>query len=259
MPPEGNKGAPASAGQDAPAAGLRARAQAFCVHLLTASGAAVGLLALERAIERDFGAVLGWLALALFIDAIDGTLARATDVKRLSPRFDGDILDLVIDFLNYVVVPFVAVRQAGILPPRFGDGLLIVLAAASAMYFADRHMKTADNWFRGFPALWNVVLLYILAFPIPPWPLAISLSLLGIGMFAPVRFVHPMRVQTLRAVTISAGGLWFVCAALVVEDDFRGPMFARIGLIVIALYFCGLSFYRSRISDPSDAHSSLRP
>lgn len=250
MQPDGNESVPAAAGEVAAVAGFLAGAQAFCVHLLTASGAGVGLLALERAIERDFTAVLGWLALALFIDAIDGTLARAADVKRLAPRFDGDVLDLVIDFLNYVVVPFVAIRQAGLLPPAVADGLLVILAAASALYFADRKMKTADNWFRGFPALWNVVLLYVLAFPMPAWILALGLAILGAGMFAPVRFVHPMRVQTLRAVTISAGSLWFVCSALVVQDNLRGPLFARVGLVAIAVYFCGLAIYRSRIPDP---------
>ena len=90
--------------------------------MFTASGGAVALLALYAAIERDFPACFAWLGLALFIDGIDGTLARSARVTETAATIDGAILDLVVDFLTYVLV---AGRRAVALGPDADFGRLL--------------------------------------------------------------------------------------------------------------------------------------
>ena len=145
-----------------------ARAAGFSVHLFTASGGAVAVLALYAAIERHFAICFAWLGLALFIDGIDGTLARAAKVHETAAAIDGVVLDLVIDFLTYVLVPVVALWRSDLMPTEASFWIGLVVSIASALYFADTRMKTDDLWFRGFPATWNILVLYLFVLR-PPW------------------------------------------------------------------------------------------
>src|SRR5271170_8441211 len=129
-----------------------ASAAGFSVHVFTASGGAVAVLALYAAIERNFAACFAWLGLALFIDGIDGTLARAARVQVTASAIDGVVLDLVIDFLTYVLVPIVAIWRSDLMPVTLSFWLGVIVVFASGLYFADTRMKTRDYWFRGFPA-----------------------------------------------------------------------------------------------------------
>ena len=64
------------------------------------------------------------------------------------PRWSGDVLDLVVDFTTYVFVPAYAIVASGLMPAvRSGCALGLVIAITGALYFADRSMKTADNYF----------------------------------------------------------------------------------------------------------------
>lgn len=222
------------------------RFQAWLVHVFTAFGAAAGLLALERASAADFPLMFAWLGLALLIDGVDGTLARAANVHQHAPQIDGDILDLVVDYLTYVIVPVVALCKAQLMPSWLGAPVLLAVAVASALYFADRRMKTADHWFRGFPALWNVAAFYLLAFAVNGWVAAAIMVVLTALMFAPVVFVHPMRVAQWRSVTLGAGALWLVCAALIAADGMQGPALARWALLLAGLYFLALPLLRGK-------------
>lgn len=216
------------------------------VHVLTASGAAVAVCALAAAIDRDFAASFAWLGLALFIDGIDGALARAVDVERNAAWISGDVLDLVVDFLTYVIVPLVALWRADLLPASVALPLCAAVAAASALYFGDRRMKTPDNWFRGFPALWNVAVFYLFVFQPSPWLCAGVVAALAAGMFAPIAFVHPLRVRALRAATMTVTALWLACATLAIIEGLDAGVLARAGLALGAIWFVGLSAWRSR-------------
>ena len=97
------------------------RVAAFAVHLFTASGVVVAMLALNAAIERDFPLCFAWLGAALFIDGIDGTLARAAGVREIASAIDGVVLDLVVDFLTYVVTPVVAIWRSDLMPAPLAE------------------------------------------------------------------------------------------------------------------------------------------
>src|SRR5271156_5642339 len=171
-----------------------ASAAGFSVHLFTASGGAVAVIALYAAIERDFAACFAWLGLALFIDGVDGTLARAARVKETAATIDGAILDLVVDFLTYVLVPVVALWRSDLMPTPVAFWLGLIVTIASALYFADTRMKTDEHWFRGFPALWNVFVLYLFVLRLPWLVNAAAMLIAAAMMFAPIVFVHPLRV-----------------------------------------------------------------
>lgn len=219
---------------------------AWAVHAFTASGAALGLMALERAFERDFVACFAWLAAALAVDGIDGSFARALRVKERLPHIDGDILDYVVDYLTYVIVPAVAFLRSDLAPAWLDTPLALAIAASSAIYFGDARMKTADHWFRGFPALWNVLVFYLIVFAPPAWACAALIVAAIAAMFAPIVFVHPMRVTRLRAVTLAALGLWAASAALALASGMTQSGIARAGLLASAAYFLALPWLTRR-------------
>src|ERR1700748_3898555 len=185
--------------QDSLLAPPRARAAAFSVHVFTALGAGVALLALLEAVREHWSAMFAWLGVALVIDAIDGPLARRFDVVRLQPRWSGDVLDLVVDFVTYVFVPASAIAAGGLLPEPLALLAGMVIVVTGALYFADRQMKTADNYFRGFPALWNLAAFYL--FLLKPGPAVAALIVAGLAVltFVPFKFIHPVRVVRLQA------------------------------------------------------------
>src|SRR5262249_7835555 len=222
------------------------RARAFAVHVFTATGAALALGALLYAVRGQWAAMFLCLGIALIVDGVDGTMARHLDVAHVLPRWSGDVLDLVVDFVTYVFVPAYAIAAGGLLPEGLGVAAGMVIVITGAIYFADREMKTADNYFRGFPALWNSVAFYLfLLRPVPWLAAAIVVALAGLS-FAPFKFVHPMRVKRLRAVTIAALLAWSVLALVALSRDLDpGPWVAG-ALTLLALYFLGVGLTEKR-------------
>jgi phosphatidylcholine synthase len=169
------------------------QAAAFSVHLFTALGTAVAFGALVAALHGEFTVMFLLLGLALIIDGVDGTLARRLRVAEVLPRWSGDILDYVVDYLNYVFVPAYALAVSALMPQSLAIPAVIAILISSAVYFADTRMKTADGYFRGFPALWNLVAFYL--FLGQPGPVATFGIIIGFVAltFAPIHFVHPFR------------------------------------------------------------------
>src|SRR5450755_65865 len=168
------------------------RATAFSVHIFTALGAGVALLALLEAVREHWAAMFAWLGVALVIDGLDGPIARRLDVARVQPNWSGEVLDLVVDFVTYVFVPAYAIAASGLLLPIAAPLLGAGIVVTGALYFADRRMKTPDNHFRGFPALWNVAAFYL--FLLHPRPVFGSLGIaVLIGLtFVPFHVLHPI-------------------------------------------------------------------
>ena len=220
------------------------RAAGFSVHLFTACGSAVALLALFAAIDRHFPACFAWLGVALLIDGVDGTLARVARVTETASAIDGVVLDLVIDFLTYVLVPMVALWRSDLMPETLSFWLSVIVVFASGLYFADTRMKTKDYWFRGFPALWNVLALYLFVLR-PPTVVSVGLILFGVAaMFAPIVFVHPMRVKELRVFNLVASCAFFLLSAAAIAQNFAASAPIKIGFLLVAAYFIAAPFQR---------------
>ena len=222
------------------------RARAFAVHIFTAAGAALALAALLYAVRGQWAAMFLCLGIALIVDGVDGTIARWLKVAEVLPRWSGDVLDFVVDFATYVLVPAYAIAAGGLLPEPLALPAGIVIVVTGALYFADREMKTADNYFRGFPALWNVAAFYLFVLKPAPSLAAIIVAALAVLSFAPFKFLHPLRVARLRVLNIIGLILWSALAlTAVLEDLAPGPWVAG-GLVVTALYFLGVGLAERR-------------
>jgi phosphatidylcholine synthase len=213
--------------------------KALCVHLLTASGAVFAMLAMLAAVDLNWSLMFIWLVVAFFVDGIDGPLARRYDTKTNAPIFDGVLLDLIIDYLTYVFVPAYALFKSGLLPGWTGWFAMIIITFASAMYFADSRMKTKDYSFSGFPGCWNMVVLVLFAIKPDFWVSLILVAALSAAMFLPVKFVHPVRTQRWRMITLPTAIAWTVFAAWAAWVDFDPASWAHWGLMLTSVYLVG--------------------
>jgi phosphatidylcholine synthase len=225
----------------------RQRAAAFAVHLFTASGAGLALLAMLAAVDRRWPAMFAWLGIALVVDAVDGTLARRFRVREFAPRWSGDVLDLVVDILTYAFIPAYALVVSGLLPVDLAAPLGILIIVTSVLYFADTRMKSADNYFIGFPAVWNIVAFYLFLLQPPAWLAAAIVVTLAALTFVPIPFVHPFRVPRLQVVSLLLLGAWFMLAAIALTQDLVPSPLVVVGLCATGAYFLVAGALRSRI------------
>ena len=187
-----------------------------------------------------------WLGVALIIDGIDGTFARLADVHRRLPRFSGERLDLVIDYVTYVFVPTLALLQAGFLPGGWGIVLASLILLSSLFHFCDTESKAEDHSFVGFPAVWNLVAFYVFAFGLTPLGTAL-LVLACVGLtFVPLKWVHPLRTRRLWPVTAVATVLWLLAVAHVLSTGFPAGPWAQAVLLLVLGYFIGLTVSAGR-------------
>jgi len=212
------------------------QSSALFVHLLTASGAVFAMLAMLAAVQENWSIMFLWLVVAFAVDGIDGPLARKFDVKTYAPRFDGVLLDLIIDYLTYVFIPAFALFQSGLLPGWTGWIAIIIITFASAMYFCDTGMKTRDNSFSGFPGCWNMLVLVLFAIEPNFWVSLAVVTLLAVAMFAPLKFVHPVRTERWRMITLPMALGWTFFAGWAAWVEFHPQSWAHWGLVVTSCY-----------------------
>ena len=218
--------------------------KALSVHLFTATGAVFAMLAMLAAADAKWSLMFLWLIVAFFVDGVDGPLARKYDVKTNAARFDGVLLDLIIDYLTYVFIPAFALFKSGLLPGWTGWIAIIIITFASAMYFCDGNMKTKDNSFHGFPGCWNMVVIVLFALSPNFWFILALISLLAISMFLPVKFVHPVRTVRWRAVTLPMAMAWVVFAGWAAWVDFHPQSWAHWGLTVTSIYLATAGLFQ---------------
>ena len=226
-------------------------AAAWAVHAFTASGVVTALLAITALIAGDLRLALLWLGAALIIDGLDGPMARKVRVSEYAPRFDGAVLDLVIDYLNYTVIPALLVYRSGLVPEGFEIPAAAWIMTTSLYCFGNRDMKTADNYFSGFPAAWNLVVLYFFIAGTGLWANLAIITLLGLLTFVPLKFVHPFRVRDLRSLTLAMTGAWAGLAFALVLASAPGLPPAQAlptaygAWLAVSLYFLCLCLWRS--------------
>lgn len=212
------------------------RQKALLVHLFTATGAVFAMLAMLAAVQAEWDMMFLWLVVAFLVDGIDGPLARKYDVKLNAPEFDGVLLDMIIDYLTYVFIPAFALFQSGLMNGWSGWVMIIVITFASAMYFCDTRMKTKDNSFSGFPGCWNMVVLVLFALQPPWWISLVLVMFLAATMFVPLKFVHPVRTERWRTVTLPMALAWTFFAGWAAWVDFHPQSWAHWGLVITSLY-----------------------
>ncbi len=245
-------------------AGGGAVAAAWLVHLFTATGVVIAYLALAAVMAGEFREALMWLILGLVIDGVDGSLARWARVKERAPRIDGDTLDLIIDYLTYVFVPAVLIVRAGLVPEGLAPWLAGLILVSALYDFTRRDLKTPDNYFRGFPGLWNLVAFYLLIGRADPQVgAAVVVALAGLT-FAPVHFVHPFRVTDYGRWLPALATLWAAVTAALLWPDWSEVTHAgllwtslTLGAVLFALGL--LRTVRGPAADPGPAQAPGDP
>ncbi len=210
--------------------------RALLVHLLTATGAVFAMMAMLAAVEEKWSLMYLWLVVAFAVDGIDGPLARKYHVKKYAAEFDGVLLDLIIDYLTYVFIPAFALFKSGLMDGWTGWFAIIVITFTSAMYFADTRMKSKDNSFSGFPGCWNMLVIVIFAVEPSFWISLVLVTVLAIAMFLPLKFIHPVRTERWRTLSLPMALAWTFFAAWAAWVDFHPESWAHWGLVVTSVY-----------------------
>ena len=181
---------------------------AWLVHAYTAAGAVLAFLAIQAAMTRDFRAAFLWLFAAVLVDSTDGVLARRAHVHERVPKFSGEKLDDIVDYLTFVFVPAVILSQAEAITGAWTIPVVAAMLLSSLFGFASEDAKTDDHFFTGFPSYWNIVALYLVVLRLSPALNAVILLTLSALVFVRIGYVYPTRTTTARALTLTLGLLW---------------------------------------------------
>lgn len=218
-------------------------ALAWLVHLYTALGAVIAFFSIILILASRFQEAFGLMALAVLIDATDGTLARLARVKEIIPWFDGNRLDDIIDYCNYVLVPCLLLIQADLLPKQDALWLASLPLLASAYGFCQKEAKTADHFFLGFPSYWNIVALYLYVLHSPQWVNAFLIIILSILVFVPIKYIYPSRSPYCRALTNALGVLWGLAVLWIIYDLPQPSQILILASLLFPFYYAVLSLW----------------
>lgn len=224
---------------------------AWLVHLVTASGAVWGLFALWMIHLGLFTSAFWFMALAIFVDAIDGTLARRAKTKEVTPWVDGALLDNIIDYFNYTMVPAFFLLVSGLLPPGWALVAGSIIALASAYQFTQPDAKTDDHFFKGFPSYWNIVVFYLFFWKFSAWVNLAIIVVLAVLVFVPIKYLYPSRLEYLspnpwvRRGMLIATVVWgFATAGMLIVYPDSNRLFVFVSMGYAVLYFL-VSLYRT--------------
>jgi phosphatidylcholine synthase len=222
---------------------IQRKIAAWSTHLFTASGALWGLMAIIAITNQAWVSAFAWMGVAIFVDSFDGLLARRVRVKDVLPNFDGALLDNLIDFLNYVVVPAYFLYQGEILPQPyalFGAALILI---ASSYQFCQSDAKTDDHFFKGFPSYWNIMVYYMFILGWSGWlNLAVTVLLTAL-VFVPIKYVYPSRTAMHQKLTMGLSVIWgIVNIVILLQYPTHQPWLVGLSLLY-AVYYNMLSFY----------------
>jgi phosphatidylcholine synthase len=182
---------------------------AWLVHAFTASGVVLAYLAIEAIVAGAVRDAFIYLAIATGVDSVDGVLARLARVKERTPQFDGALLDNIIDYLTFTLVPVFLLRQQRLLPDDpAGVAIAVAVLLSSAYGFCRTDAKTTDHFFTGFPSYWNIVALYMVGLGTSPTTNAIALIIFVALVFVPIGYVYPSRTPKWQALSVGLGLAW---------------------------------------------------
>ena len=216
---------------------------AWGTHFFTASGAIWGFLAILAITHQQWLAAFVWMAAATFVDSFDGLLARRARVKEVVPQFDGALLDNMIDYLNYVIIPAFFIYKADFLPPRFALFGVCCIMISSAYQFCQDDAKTDDHTFKGFPSYWNVVVFYLFVFDANPWINFWVIATLAVLVFVPIKYIYPSRMVHYQKLTLGLTTVWgLLCLTVWLQYPAYQPWMLWASLLYI-VYYIGLSLY----------------
>ena len=228
-----------------------ARLKAYAVHVFTASGVVCAFLATAAVCSGpvDERVVFFWLALQVLIDAADGPMARAWEVKRHVPWIDGRTIDDIVDYLTYTYVPLLLIWRMGWIPDPAAAWVASAMVASLFGFSNTGAKDEARGFFLGFPSYWNIVAVYagLLYRAAGPWPVAVLIVALTVLTVLPVRFVYPnLAPRPWRMPTLVGAGVWAILLAWIVADYAYPPASVVWLSLIYPVYYVALSVYLDR-------------
>ncbi|MGK7371162.1 MAG: CDP-alcohol phosphatidyltransferase family protein [Candidatus Halalkalibacterium sp. M3_1C_030] len=215
------------------------KVSAYGVHLFTALGAALGLWAILLTFDGFYKEAIWVLGAAVFVDAIDGSLARFVDIKRTAPKIDGALMDNIIDFITWTVAPLVWIYATMQVPMW----VLFICAISSAFGFSNIEAKTSDNYFLGFPSYWNIVVFYIFLLNLPVNFASAILLIFAITTFLPIKFIYPTRTSHLKILTLILGSIFALQLIALMILFQESPLYLIYSSFIFPMYYFSMSFY----------------
>jgi len=228
---------------------------AWSVHLFTATGAVWGFLTLLAIWESNFKLAIVYILVAMFVDGFDGTLARLFHVREYAQGVDGGLMDNIIDYLNYVVVAaLLLIRVPNLLPVGFEMAGAVSILLTSAYQFTQTDAKTDNNsyFFKGFPSVWNFLVVYMMLLELNPWINFAALVICNILVFIPVKYLYPTRNTRMRRFTL---GFTYIYGALGVWALLQYPNvpdWVAPASSIYVLFYALMSFF-PKIGTPKSA------
>ena len=216
-------------------------AAAWGVHLFTATGAVWGLLSILAIFEGDYRKMIFWIVIAVLVDALDGALARLADVKKYANGIDGALLDNILDYLNYVLVPALFIIKADIIPENLRLLGACSILLTSAYQFTQVDAKTDTHEFKGFPSYWNVAVLYMLLMRLPAWVNFSLLMALNVLVFIPIKYIYPSRNTYLKTLTNVLTWIYAVVGIWGILQYPNQPDWVVWSSFIYVAYYIGLS------------------
>ena len=223
----------------------REKAAAWAVHSFTTSGIVLGFLGLVAVFEGKQELAFIFMGLALFVDGVDGTLARLAKVTQVTPQVDGASLDNVVDMFNYSVLPALMIYWFEMVPEKFSIPAAASIMAVSCYTFADTSMKTSDYYFKGFAAFWNLLVLYFFLLETSQITNLVIIGICCVLTFAPIKLIHPMRVKAWRSVTIPMTVLWGATAFRLIHERFETNEVGTISSLIFWLWIASSVYFFS--------------
>ncbi len=219
--------------------------KAWGVHLFTASGAIWGFMAILAIMQSEWKIALAWMGLAFVVDSFDGMLARRFRVKDTLPTFDGALLDNMIDYFTYAIIPALFLYQAALLPENWSIFGISMLVLASSFQLAQGDAKTDGEiyFFKGFPLFWNVLVFYILVLNFSIWVNLGLVLFLCIMVFVPIKYVYQSRTVQYRVLTLGLSMIWGILTLITISNyPNHSQSLVYISLFYV-VYYVGISLY----------------
>lgn len=220
---------------------------AWAVHAFTMTGIAWACLAVAALLHGDIRAMWGWLAISMVVDGLDGSMARKAEVSKVIPWFDGALLDNIVDYLTWTFIPalflYLHIDFWGSKP--LAMVMMIAICVTSMFCYSNLQHKSTDNYFVGFPAAWNIVILYLYLLQTSSWFNTFIVVLFIVLTVTPMTFVHPFRVKKLMIPNIISVVIWIVCAIYLVVVYPQANLVVNILWWVSGIWFIGIGIVRT--------------
>ena len=217
------------------------RIGAWLVHAYTATGAVLAFVGAWAVVHGNDRLALASMFAATIVDATDGPLARRARVKDVLPDVDGARIDDIVDYITFVFLPMLLLEASGGLFQSVALPVIAVVLLSSMYGFVAPDAKSCDHFFTGFPSYWNIVVLYLMLFRVPPFVNAVVLLALSALIFVRIGYVYPTRTPTLRRLTLALGSVWGVLVGAIIVMWPSPPHWMAIASLVFPVYYTVLS------------------